>query len=75
MGYKLVKYIPYKISCVSFVPVEEYNVEHLQIALGTRMENPEHPAKLFLFSVNAEQIVKQHEVDVNSIVADMGWVI
>jgi len=73
MGYKLVKYIPYKISCVSFVPLEEYNVEHLQIALGTRMEDPAHSAKLFLFSVNAEQIVKQHEADVKSIVTDMGW--
>jgi len=73
MGYKNLKYIPYKISCVSFVPHAQYNVEQLQIVVSSRMEKSDDSNKLLVFSINAESIVKECEVDVNSRITDMGW--
>lgn len=74
MGYKNKKYVPFKISRVSFVPHEQYNVEQLQIVVSSRMEKSDEPNKLVVFRINAESIMKDCELDIESRVTDMGWV-
>ena len=74
MGYKNKKYIPYKISCVSFVPHMQYNVDQLQIVVSSRMEKSDESNKLAVFRINPESIDNHCHVDVDSRITDMGWV-
>jgi hypothetical protein len=70
MGYKAVKYVPFKISRCLFVPQSDN--ETLQIVLTSKMEKEEN--KLVLFNITPDTIDQQSILKTNTKIADIGWV-
>lgn len=74
MGYKNLKYVPYKVSCVSFVPRAQYNVDQLQVVVSSRSDRKDAQNSILILNINSESISKSTELKVESRTTDIGWV-
>jgi len=73
MGYKNLKYVPYKVSCVSFVPRAQYNVDQLQVVVSSRSDRKDAQNSILVLNINSESISKSTELKVESRTTDIGW--